>query len=388
MADAWKILLALTFARATMGFQFQSVPALGFALTEQNGMSFAALGALTGAYLLPGALVALLGGGVAQRIGTSRVAFCGLALMSVGGFGLWMANTYEASLFWRVLSGIGAVGLNVMLTKMAADWFDQRPDMPTAMGVLVSSWPFGIALASLYLPFVAGVSSLEIALLVSAIVAVVGWAVLWIVWREPVGAAAKKGPSGKISLNGQEWLCVGLAGLIWGIYNVALIGAIAWTPGLIQAAGVPAVFATASSSAIGWAAIFSVAAGGWLAAKSSNKDLPAILCFVFSALLIALLPSLGVWAGSIWVMLLIGLAIGPAAALIMTLPVEATRPHLRALTMGIYFAIYYALMGVGPAVLGFARDATGSPGAPLFLSAFLLIGVCLPALLLFRRLQK
>ena len=105
MTNAWKILLALTFARMTMGFQFQSVPALGFALTGEGGLSFAALGALTGAYLLPGAVVALLGGWLAHHLGAARVAFTGLALMSVGGFGLWFVYKTEKRLGRHVRRG-------------------------------------------------------------------------------------------------------------------------------------------------------------------------------------------------------------------------------------------------------------------------------------------
>ncbi|WP_372605438.1 LPXTG cell wall anchor domain-containing protein, partial [Actibacterium sp.] len=86
-------------------------------------------------------------------------------------------------------------------------------------------------------------------------------------------------------------------------------------------------------------------------------------------------------------MLGLGLAIGPAAAVIMTLPVEAARPHLRALTMGIYLAVYYGMMGLAPAALGALRDRTGDAGSPLIAAAVMML-ICLALWALFRKVQR
>jgi hypothetical protein len=45
----------------------------------------------------------------------------------------------------RLISGAGAILFNLVLTKMATDWFAGR-EIVFAMGSLMSSWPFGIAL--------------------------------------------------------------------------------------------------------------------------------------------------------------------------------------------------------------------------------------------------
>lgn len=46
----------------------------------------------------------------------------------------------------RVLSGAGAVLLNVLVTKMVTDWFQGRENV-LALGILITSWPLGIAIA-------------------------------------------------------------------------------------------------------------------------------------------------------------------------------------------------------------------------------------------------
>lgn len=387
MSEAWKILAALTLARMCMGFQFQAVPALASHLTTAGGMSFAALGTLTGAYLLPGVAAALGSGWLGQRLGDIRTALWGLGLMVAGGVGGWLANDFTAAVIWRLLAGCGAVGLNVMLNKMAADWFQDRDDLPTAMGVLVSSWPAGIAIAMLVLPPLALSAGLGAALVVPAALCAAALVMLAAVWRAPQGAAGPRAAQASGWPTARELVLILIAGSIWGVYNMALIASIAWTPGLLQSHGMGEINASAAVSLIGWAAIVSVAAGGWLAAHSRWRDLPALACFALSAAGLAALPALGISAGSAAMMLGLGLAIGPAAAVIMTLPVEAARPHLRALTMGIYLAVYYGMMGLAPAALGALRDRTGDAGSPLIAAAVMML-ICLALWALFRKVQR
>lgn len=386
MSQAWKILLALTFARISMGVQFQAIPALAIPLTASGEMSFVALGTLTGAYLLPGAVVALVGGWLAHRVGDARVAFAGLGLMTVGGFAGWAADSYEAAVLWRLVAGIGAVGLNVMLTKMAADWFDGRDDLTTAMGVLVSSWPAGIAIAALILPLLAAAQGVQTALLVPAVICAIGWAGLWLIWKEPKRAVKPAGAAETSGFTGREITLVVLAGSIWTAFNIAFVGVIAWTPPLLEQAGLAPLVASTSASFIGWAAIFAVALGGWLSSRVRRKDAVAIMWFALSAASVVVLPGMGQGAGAVWVMIWVGVVISPAAAMIMALTVQAARPHLRALVMGIYFAIYYAGMGIAPVLLGALAEASGGAEAPIYAICALQI-FCIVAWIAFRRLR-
>ena len=82
----------------------------------------------------------------------------------------------------------------------------------------------------------------------------------------------------------------------------------------------------------------------------------------------------------------VGLAIGPVAALIMALTVQAARPHLRALVMGVYFAIYYAAMGIAPVLLGALAEASQGAEAPIYAICALLV-YCMLAWLAFRGLH-
>lgn len=375
MSLGWKILLALTLARLTMGLQFQSLPALAPYFTAQ-GLSFTALGTLTGAYLLPGVIVALAGGWLSRHYGDIRVVLTGLAMMTAGGLVGWWTTGFEVALAARFVAGAGAVCVNVLVTKMVADWFAGRADLPTAMGVLVSSWPAGIAVATLGLPLLAYSMGFGPAQLAAPLLCLLAFVLLKAVWQEPPAAPSAAKPTEDQRFTPREWARVTLSGVIWGLYNVAFVGVIAWMPGLLSAGGVSEQSASAMGSLIGWIAILSVALGGWAAARVAKPDRVALGCFVVSALLIFAVSRMETAFFQPWAMALLGLAMGPAAAIIMTLPVAAARASLRATAMGIYFALYYVLMALGPLVMGRLRDATDAAAAPLLAAAgFMLVCV-------------
>jgi Major Facilitator Superfamily len=109
-----------------MGFQFQSVATLSDSLVAQFGVTYTQLGLLIGCYLLPGIVVAYPGGMLGKRWGDKQIAVLGLTLMVVGGLVDGVSIKYATFFGGRLIAGIGAVLLNVLLTKMATDWFVGR----------------------------------------------------------------------------------------------------------------------------------------------------------------------------------------------------------------------------------------------------------------------
>src|SRR5690349_899493 len=144
--ERWLILAILTFARLAVGFQFQSLSAVSHLLVERFHVGYTMFGTLIGLYLLPGIAVALPGGLLAQRYGDKRIVCLGLLGMILGGSLMGLATDLPQLLAGRVLSGSGAVLLNVVVTKMVTDWFEGH-NIVSALGILVTSWPLGIALA-------------------------------------------------------------------------------------------------------------------------------------------------------------------------------------------------------------------------------------------------
>lgn len=380
MERRWLILAVLTLARTAMGFQFQAVTAAGIDLTAAFGLSNAGLGLLVGLYLLPGIAVAIPGGWLGQRFGDKRVVLAGLAMMAAGAVLCTLVESWPAMTAGRTLSGLGAVVLNVLLAKMTADWFEAH-DLTFAMGILVTSWPLGIALAMVTLPGIALAAGWQAVFLVTAAVAVLCFGLVWRVYR-PVAAAAPRPGLPSVTLSRRELVLSALAGAVWALYNIGFIVLLAFGPAFLTAEGSSEIAAQATASAIGWLIMPTIAAGGWIAARLGRPAFLLVGGLAVTAGLVFLLPPTG---GPLALFALIGLMIGFPAPVIMALLVQAAAPERRAVAAGVFFTCYYLGMAVGSPAAGWTRDVTGDPAAPIwFAGGFLL--VTLVPFALFRRL--
>lgn len=383
MHERWLILIALTLARTTMGLQFQSVPALGPLVVGELGISYAVLGTLIGLYLLPGAVLAIPSGWLGQRFGDKPIVLVGLGLMVLGGVGLVVTKDTAMMMAARIVSGAGAVLLNVMVTKMVADWFAGRETV-TAMGILIVSWPLGIALAMVLLPSIASELNWPAALLSGALAAAACLAIVAAVYRAPPRATPAAAARLRVALSRKEAALAVLAGLVWTFYNMGFIIVLAFGPDYLVARGESVVAAAATVSIVGWVIMPSLVAGGWIAERIGHTDVTMGVCILGAAGLVWALPLAGAPA---LLFIALGLLFGPAGPLIMALPVEGVRAENRAMGMGIYFTCYYIGMAVAPPLAGFARDVTRQPAAPLVLAGVLLVGAA-AALIAFRRLER
>jgi predicted MFS family arabinose efflux permease len=377
---AWAVLLALTLARTAMGFQFQSVAAVGPLLTAEAAISYAALGTLMGIYLLPGAFVALPGGWLGRRFGDKRVVLASLAMMTGGGGLMVLSGIYEVMFAGRLVAGVGGVLLNVLLTKMVTDWFAGRR-IVVAMSILISSWPLGISIALVSLGPLGEAVGAAFALPVAACAAAL--VLVAVVYKpppevEPTDAA--RPATGSLSRR-ELWGAV-VAGGVWCFYNVAFILPLAFGLEFLTAGGMTLAAAGSAISLAGWLIIPALPLGGWLAERIGRPDATMTASFlVIAGLLWAIpfLPAPVLWFG------LLGLAFGPAGGLIMALPSEILRPRNRAVGMGIFYTVYYVGMGICPAIAGLLRDWTGDPAAPLFFAAVTIL-LALAGLVGFRRI--
>src|SRR5262249_8788643 len=145
--NRWVALAIVFVTRTSMGFQFQAVAAVAPLMVADLGLTWVQLGSLIGLYMLPGAVFALPGGVLGQRFGERRTVVASLALMVAGGLVTAFAEGFASAAGGRLLSGIGAVLMNILLAKMVADWFAGR-EMSTAMGIMLTSWPVGLGIAA------------------------------------------------------------------------------------------------------------------------------------------------------------------------------------------------------------------------------------------------
>ena len=194
--ERWFILAVLFLARTAMGFQFQAVAALSSSVITDFSIDYTQLGLLIGLYLFPGIVIAYPGGLLGQYFGDKRIAAFGMALMVAGGL-LTATEGYPVVLAGRLISGVGAALLNVLLTKMTIDWFIGR-EIGTALAVLVSSWPVGIGVALVTLPWLAANSSASTGFAATAAVA----ALVLVLVVAVLSRAAGRGPATAVKSTG------------------------------------------------------------------------------------------------------------------------------------------------------------------------------------------
>lgn len=365
MTSPWTALAVLFTARLSMAFQYQAVAALGPLLMERHSADLADLGVLISLYLLPGLLFAVPGGGIAQRFGDRRVVVGALVVMVFGGVIMWQGESWSLQITGRLLAGIGGALLNVVMTKMVADWFAGR-NIVTAMGIFVNSWPAGIALALLVLPLIATSAGLGTALAISLALSIGGLLLMLSVYRDPP-ATGSDAPRGMWPRGG-ALTAILTAGMAWGFYNGALAMVFAFGPAILVERGASLAEASGTSSLVLWLAVFSVPAGGVIGDRIGRPDavlLAGLAGFALAFLLALVAPSLPVFV-------LMGLFCGLPAGPIMALPARILRPETRALGMGLFFTLYYFWMAALPTLAGAMAQFAGTASVAFVIGILLL----------------
>ena len=380
MPNRWFILAVLFTVRLTMAFQFQSVAAVAPLLGQNFGVGLADIGILIGLYFTPGIALALPGGAIGQKFGDKTTVLVALLLMLIGGLAMAFSNMWAVQIAGRLVAGGGGVLLNVVMTKMVADWFAGK-EIATAMAIFVNSWPAGIALALQTLPLIGtiyGVSAVHLA--VAALIAA-AFVLLATTYRPPSSnATTTVATSARLGRNALAAMI--LAGLIWGLFNVGIAVIFSFGPAMLVERGWSVPAAGSAISIVLWLTVFSVPAGGYLADRFGRPEVILVAgCILFAALMIALPRSGAV----ILTIAALGLFCGQPAGPMLSLPARVLKPATRGIGMGVFYTLYYATMMLGPVVGGACAKWTGSAGAAFDFGAAMIIA-CPPLLWGFNRI--
>jgi MFS family permease len=370
-ASRWVILAALFLARTAMGFQFQSIASTAPLLVRDLGASYAEIGTLIGLYMLPGAIIALPGGVFAGRVGDKRLCAAGLALMMLGGVMVGASHGVALAFMGRLLSGTGAVLFNLVITKMATDWFAGR-EIVFGMGVLLASWPCGIATGLLVQGPLAAAAGWPAVMHAAAGLCALSLLLIAAIYRPPPGAASEAAPAApRLALPPlAETLPTIVAGMIWGAFNVALVVFFSFAPALFAEQGMAPLTAASLASMALWLTMLSVPLCGYAVERSGRANAAIVVFAVAAGLSLAALVT-----GALPALLsaAIGVAIGPPAGAIMALPARVLRPANRPAGLGLFYTVYYAILAFGPMLAGMLRDSAGTAAAAILFGAALFL---------------
>jgi MFS family permease len=361
MSERWWCLGALTLARTAMGFQFQSVAAVAPPMADALGLDKAQIGWLIGLYLLPGVVLALPGGLMGSRFGDKPMVLVGLSLMATGGAWLAFAGNYAEANAARLISGAGAVMLNVLVTKMVTDWFEGKERL-LAMSVLINAWPIGIGIALVVIGPLTEYADWSWGLASTTAFAIAGAAAVAIVYRAPPvpAIAVPTAVAGLRTLSRREWALLAVASPPWFLYNAAFQIMMAFLPSFFIEEGLTLSEAGNRVAVIAVLFVTGVQAGGIFLRHSVRTDgLCHLALFAWSGSLLLLASHSTSWS---WI-IAAGLLGGLPAALLVSLPGEFLRPESRSAGMGLFYTIYYFGCALLPALAGLLYDLEGGRAA-------------------------
>ena len=367
-AQRWWTLALLFACRAGLGLQFQALGSVADPLVAALGLRYAEIGTLIGLFTMPGLLLALPAGWLGRHLSDRSLVSGALLCLAGGGALAALAQGFGGLAWGRLVAGVGFVVGTVYLTKMVADWFSGK-ELATAMGILVMSWPFGIAMGQLGHAWLAAHFDWRLAFWVASAYCLAGAAAIWLFYRAPLLLRpVQRGPAGLLR---REWVLTVLAGSIWGLFNAGYIVYLSFAPQVLVAGGCGPTEAAAIISIASWVMIFSGALCGQVADRTGWRDAILYFCGSVAVASVLLLKQVA-WA--VPLSLLFGLIGAAPAGLIMALTVEAMAPQRRAFGMGVFVTVFFVFVTGAPPLAGWLFDRSGDPYWPLLLAAGLFAG--------------
>ncbi len=147
----WLILAIVFCAQLAFAIIMMSVPPiLNLAITDL-AISHAQAGLLMGIFALPGVFLSLAAGSLGDRYGAKYLALISLSLMVAGTVFSALSPSFPLILAGRFISGLGAVGILVILPQYLSQWFLGK-EIGIAMGVYNTVVPVGGLISFNFIP--------------------------------------------------------------------------------------------------------------------------------------------------------------------------------------------------------------------------------------------
>jgi predicted MFS family arabinose efflux permease len=371
----WLILAMLFACRTCLGFQFQTLGSVSISLVDQLGFNYAEIGTLIGFFMLPGLVLSLPVGYAGRYLADRTLVALGLSVLALGGALAAVAQGFGLLALGRIAAGAGFVVSTIYFTKMVADWFTGR-ELATAMGVLVASWPVGIAMGQIGHVWIAANVDWRMAFVVAAVYCVVGAVAVRLCYRAPPRApgAAATPVAVAFDLPRNELVLTLLAASVWGMFNAGYIVYLSFAPRVLMVGGYDATQAAAVISIASWVMIFSIGIGGQIADRTGKRDLVIYAGAATAVVSLLLLHEVSI---AVWLSLAFGLVGMASAGVIMALTGEAMAPQRRAFGMGVFFSGYFVIMTAAPPIAGWLYDRGGDPYVSVQFAAALFVGAAL-----------
>ena len=138
----WTILITVYQSMLAFTLLFQSLPPILPLIVLKLHLTYAQSGLSMSLFALPGIFVSLLGGFLSDRYGMRPLGTSCFLLMIAGTLLVGLGRDIHILLSGRIIAGIGAFTLSILLPKLISQWFKDR-ELGLAMGIFNTAVPLG-----------------------------------------------------------------------------------------------------------------------------------------------------------------------------------------------------------------------------------------------------
>lgn len=337
---------------------FQSIPAVLSLIIDDLSISHAQAGLLMSMFALPGIIMSIPVGILADRYGVKRIGIFSLLLMIGGTAMLATGPTFPLVILGRLLAGIGAITLALIGPSAITQWFRHR-EIGLAMGIYTTGMPIGTIISLNTLAAVGASWGWRPSILVTTGVTSLALVVFTLFFKAASGVTKgeieKKGFLSGLTQTGRP---IWLLGATWGCFNASVISVFTFAPDFMVRSGLDLRTAGFNTSLVMMSSLALNPFIGHLLDRVGHKETFIGVGGLSMAVLLLLIPG-----GINWIVPLIAV-FGVAQALVPT-PVFSLVPDVMSPErLGVGFGVLYTLMHsgvlIGPYLVGLSRDMTGS----------------------------
>ncbi len=392
MDNRYRILLITFFSMFVFGMVLQSIPPVLAQLIADMNLSHTQGGLLMSLFALPGIILSLPGGMLADYYGPRKVGMISLLLMLAGTLIVASGSTFMVLALGRFIAGIGATTIVIVSAQALSRGFMNKK-LGIAMGIFNAGVPAGTIFAHNFFSRALTIWDWRVPILFSALACLI---IMIIFWRFS-GFPESKNSGEKIEKGGntdnrptlyflesvqsiKQYWTIWLVAIAWMLFIAARVSALTFAPDYFISIGYQATYAGFLTSLFTMGSLFVSPITGYFIDKTGKTENYLVAAGIILAVLYSFI------AVAITGHLLLALSIGIIAA-IVPVSIFSLVPRLLPIEkMGMGYGVLRICentgMLMGPFLIGLSFDLSGAYFYGFLLMAFFSLGTSVNGLLL------